>query len=147
MCEISLACLWHQKQQKSLVWTLVFGRQKTQFTSGSWTGWEIHDLLRALGFVAFFFVDDTENSKTVDFSQVLCVLTVRNLVDRWAWSHHMSGFVFIQHIFWHFKVGVCVCVRVRARVRVWGCVRFLCCCYLFIDFIRFYVFFFSSGAS
>ena len=48
-------------------------------------------------------------------------------------SPHVRVCFYTAHL-WHFKVGLCVCVC--------ACVRFLCCCYLFIDFIRVYVFFF-----
>lgn len=92
----------------------------------------------SIGFrcLAFMMTQETP-SRAVESPPppALSVLTVGNLMGRGVWSHHTSGFVFIQHIFDTLK-WVCVCVRVCA------CVRFLCCCYLFIDFIRVYVFFF-----
>lgn len=66
----------------------------------------------------------TAPSRAVESSPALSVLTVGNLMGRWVWSHHMSGFVFIQHIFDTLK-WVCVCVCVCARVRFYVAVIYL----------------------
>lgn len=70
----------------------------------------------SIGFrcLAFMMTQETP-SRAVESPPppALSVLTVGNLMGRGVWSHHTSGFVFIQHIFDTLKwVCVCVCVRV-----------------------------------